>query len=213
MSFDDVFEKHFPEMSQKIFEQALQKQLKNLRESGSKTFSECFSSIPEKTREVIVNTAWKNALLKAVEEMELAEASRTATDAFRASREEPAEHITKREKRSAMTKEEFLALTSEEIKAIEDAQRLNAYYSADNSFPERSEQSVLNKYGYSVAQGNGMSKKQRQEKLADLIDYGIVTKWEVIRHLEYLIKINGKKEDNYIAVLKWKEDLAYVKTL
>lgn len=75
---------------------------------------------------------------------------------------------------------------------------------------ERAQESKLKKYGYSVAWNSPLSTKKRQELLKDLIESGKITKGYVISYLKHNIKINGKKETNEFAVLKWKEDLDYI---
>lgn len=79
--------------------------------------------------------------------------------------------------------------------------------------PERADESKLKKLGYSVSQNNGMSDYQRQRLLKSLIEKNEISKGYVISHLKYMIKINGKKEANYMAVEKWKRDLQYVLNL
>lgn len=75
---------------------------------------------------------------------------------------------------------------------------------------ERAQESKLKKYGYSVAWDSPLSTNKRQELLKHLIESGKITKGYVISYLKHNIKINGRKETNEFAVLKWKEDLDFV---
>ena len=101
-------------------------------------------------------------------------------------------------KKPIMTREEFFALDDDCI--LDD-------------YPERAEQSKLNKLGYSVSRNSGMTEKARQNLLQHIIETGLMKKWEVISHLQYLLKINGKKADNEYAAQRWQRDLEFVKKL
>lgn len=123
-----------------------------------------------------------------------------------------------------MTKEEFFALAEtgheeprshafeEWFNASDDEVSSSRYYYSD-SFPERAEKSKLYELGYSVSQETGLSDRYRRDLLESIIRSGQMTKAQVTNHLYYLIKINGKKGTNDIAVAKWKRDLEFVKTL
>lgn len=113
--------------------------------------------------------------------------------------------LAEKEKRTPriLTKEEFFALGDE--KTSQD-------YSFD-AFPERAERSKLYELGYSVSQDFGLSDRYRRDLLESIIRSGQMTKGQVANHLHYLIKINGKKGANDIALAKWKRDLEFVRTL
>lgn len=102
-----------------------------------------------------------------------------------------------------MSIEEFLAIKEDEnIKS-------NKY----DDFSEREQESILKKYGYSVAANSQLSSKQRKLLLKKLIDTKIVSKGYVISYLKYNIRINGKKANNEFAVIKWQEDLDFINNL
>lgn len=125
---------------------------------------------------------------------------------------------------SHMTKADFFALADaacdkprsqafeEWLNASDDEVSSTRYYYSD-SFPERAEKSKLYELGYSVSQESGLSDQFRRDLLESIIRSGQMTKAQVANHLYYLIKINGKKGTNDIAVAKWKRDLEFVKTL
>lgn len=98
------------------------------------------------------------------------------------------------------------------LNASDDEASSSRYYYSD-SFPERAEKSKLYELGYSVSQESGLSDQFRRDLLESIIRSGQMTKAQVANHLYYLIKINGKKGTNDIAVAKWKRDLEFVKTL
>ena len=99
---------------------------------------------------------------------------------------------------SGMSKEEFLMLADE------------PEYPETYNGPERADESILRKHGYSVAQDSFLSDSARQDLLRRLITTNAVSKGYVISYLEHIIQINGKKSTNHIALSKWKSDLQYV---
>lgn len=74
-------------------------------------------------------------------------------------------------------------------------------------------ESILKLCGYTVSQEKGFTSKERANLLANIIHNHIVSKADVIQHLNWLIHMNGKKAGNTIAKEKWEEDLAFVRTL
>ena len=71
-------------------------------------------------------------------------------------------------------------------------------------------ESPLKLSGYNVSQKEGLSQKERHFILETIIHNGIMTKGEVIRYLNYFIKMQGAKIGNEIALTKWKDDLMFV---
>ena len=130
------------------------------------------------------------------------------------------DNILSKRKKTSMTKEEFLALgkespkrtlTKEEFLALEEDDESDLFYT--NTYPERAERSKLYELGYSVSQEGGLSDRYRQDLLESIIRSGQMTKGHIISHLYHLIKINGQKGTNDIAVAKWKRDLEFVRKL
>lgn len=74
-------------------------------------------------------------------------------------------------------------------------------------------ESIYKQYGYNVSQIDGLSAPYRQTLLSDIIAKRIRTKEETIQFLSMLISVNGKKKENWLALKKWQEDLAYVVSL
>lgn len=79
-----------------------------------------------------------------------------------------------------------------------------------NNYFNRKEKSLLNIYGYNVNILNGLTARKRQEILAFLMDFEIMSKNEISNHLQMLIDTNGKQYNNRYAVLKWEEDNEFV---
>ena len=102
-----------------------------------------------------------------------------------------------------LTREEFLTVNLDDIDS-------DTFEAINYTPPERAQESKLKKYGYSVAWDNHLSTKKRQDLLRDLIESGKVSKGYVISYLKHNIQINGKKESNEFAVMKWKEDLDFI---
>lgn len=74
-------------------------------------------------------------------------------------------------------------------------------------------ESTLKLCGYSVSQEKGFTSQERAALLSNIIHNHVATKPDVIRHLNWLIHMNGKKAGNDIAREKWEEDLAFVRKL
>ena len=96
---------------------------------------------------------------------------------------------------------------------LSEAEDEPSYEFASKDFPDRAEQSLLNKRGYNVGQTDDLPDWKRQEILRDIIDSGELTQGYICSHLKYLIKINGKKDANWLAVQKWQRDLDFVQNL
>ena len=107
-------------------------------------------------------------------------------------------------RRRILSKEEFLSIEPNEYDSQE------SFDSLFHTPPERASESRLKKYGYSVALDSPLSTKKRQELLQGLIESRKVSRGYVISYLKHNIQINGKKESNEFAVMKWKEDLDFV---
>ena len=78
-------------------------------------------------------------------------------------------------------------------------------------FPERAQQSILNKRGYNVGQKDNLSTYERQSILKSVITSGELSKGWICSYLNYMIKIPGKRENNWLAREKWQEDLEFVR--
>jgi TPR repeat protein len=86
---------------------------------------------------------------------------------------------------------------------------LRMYSSMDSGGAFLASESPLKLCCYSVSQTDGLSDRERQYIISQVIDKNILQKREVIRYLEYFINMNGKKRGNEIALSKWKADLAF----
>lgn len=108
-----------------------------------------------------------------------------------------------------------LVLADTILKGFEDVnwglERIDVSYNGD--YPERRDISKLKEYGYSVSQDSALTDDARQELLHFLITTKKVSKSYVICYLKHMIQINGRKETNYIAMKKWRNDLEYVMKL
>ena len=79
--------------------------------------------------------------------------------------------------------------------------------------PLMNQYSLLNLCGYNVNQKDDLSSKTRQAVLKYVIVNKLMSKPDVIKHLDYYINLNGSQSNKKIAVRKWKEDLDYVNNL
>lgn len=71
-------------------------------------------------------------------------------------------------------------------------------------------ESELKMYGYSVSKADGLTSAQRQSRLAQLMDSGLIPKSKIISHLDLLIKMNYRKEKMEDACYAWKDDRRFV---
>ena len=83
-------------------------------------------------------------------------------------------------------------------------------YSGSNSDYYLSDESVLKIHGYSVSKKDGLSSRERQAILSDIIDNGYATKREVIKYLNFFINQRKELFQYTEACDKWQEDLNYV---
>lgn len=87
------------------------------------------------------------------------------------------------------------------------------YDKTDNTdFEIEQSQSILYKYGYNVKSKENLSQKQRQIILASLVESNILTRIEIINHLNTLIDRGSKIQNWKDATQKWKQDKHYVET-
>lgn len=85
------------------------------------------------------------------------------------------------------------------------------YNKIDNTdFEIEQSQSILYKYGYNVKSKQNLSQKQRQIILASLVESNILTRAEIISHLNTLIDRGNKIPSWKDATQKWKQDKYYV---
>ena len=65
--------------------------------------------------------------------------------------------------------------------------------------------------GYNVNEQNGLTEKERHFIIADILDYGDMTKADIKDYLNRFVAFNGSKEGNEKARQKWKCDLEFTK--
>lgn len=101
--------------------------------------------------------------------------------------------------------EKYKALITRIVLVNENGNEADANYFAVES--------TLKLCGYTVSQERGFTAEDRARLLSNMIYNGIVSKSEVIQHINWLIHMNGKKAANFIAKEKWEEDLNFVRNL
>ena len=79
--------------------------------------------------------------------------------------------------------------------------------------PLMNQYSLLNLCGYNVGQKDNLSPYTRHEVLRYVIANKLMSKPDVIKHLDYYINLNSSQSSKRLAVKKWKEDLDYVNNL
>ena len=93
--------------------------------------------------------------------------------------------------------------------------RQNGIY-RETQYDNLAQESVLKQFGYSVNQADDIPPIQRKNILAAIVDYGILTKSEIVSYLEYFIRSRRtqKLRDGSLkyrtAIDKWREDIDWI---
>ena len=88
----------------------------------------------------------------------------------------------------------------------------NNYENDDTFFYNLSSESTLHLCGYTVSQNSYLTDDERQNILAYLVDKHILTKSEIISHLNFLIRTNRYNRNMEIALLYWNSDLNFIRS-
>ncbi len=78
---------------------------------------------------------------------------------------------------------------------------------------ELNAESLLHSLGYNVSEKEGLSPQYRHKLLKAILKEKVMTKMQVLSHLDYLIRRNGQKEHMESARAKWEDDRYYVSRL
>ena len=70
--------------------------------------------------------------------------------------------------------------------------------------------SELNLLGYSVNSIDGLTAYERKKLLTEIMDSGVLSKHEIMNHLEWLINTRAGMDRMINAVAEWENDLAFV---
>lgn len=83
-------------------------------------------------------------------------------------------------------------------------------YDEEMDYGNLRQYSELNLYGYTVAKSADMTSSNRQQLLRQLIDNGLMSKHQIVNHLEWLIHRQSGRIMMEDACDCWKEDLKFV---
>lgn len=86
--------------------------------------------------------------------------------------------------------------------------KLEYYQTTENQYHMK-DQSDLKLYGYSVSKTDGLSQKERQELIGQLIGAGLMEQHQIINHLEWLIRSHQYDERFDDACYAWQNDLEF----
>lgn len=86
--------------------------------------------------------------------------------------------------------------------------RLEYYHIPDIQFHMK-EKSDLRLYGYSVSKTDGLPQKERQELIGQLISAGLMEQYQIINHLEWLIRTHNHDNKYDDACNAWRNDLEF----
>lgn len=88
---------------------------------------------------------------------------------------------------------------------------LPANYKSENDEIEiKQKQSILYQYGYNVKTKENLSDKQRHLILSMVVESNILTRTQIISHLDTLIERGNKIPNWKDATIKWKQDRHYI---
>ena len=73
-------------------------------------------------------------------------------------------------------------------------------------------ESILKQEGYTVSQKEDLLDGERQNILNSVLTRGLMTKWDVIEHIELQISLRKNNSMYATAISKWERDLQYIKT-
>lgn len=79
-----------------------------------------------------------------------------------------------------------------------------------SGFSELRKNSYLNLLGYSVNANDGLTSEDRHRLLSKIIDCRLLSKSEIMNHLEWLIRTRGNMPHMENAVFEWRADLRFV---
>lgn len=71
-------------------------------------------------------------------------------------------------------------------------------------------ESLLHSYGYNVNEYTGLSSHQRQKILADIIASHRISKSDIMKHIDLLIRMHHRDPRYDVAVAKWTDDLRFL---
>lgn len=72
-------------------------------------------------------------------------------------------------------------------------------------------ESILRQEGYTVSQKEALSDGERQNILKSVLLRGLMTKWDIIEHIELQISLRKNNSIYNTAILKWERDLQYIR--
>lgn len=79
------------------------------------------------------------------------------------------------------------------------------------NFSSWAAESILKQCGYSVAKNNNLTTKERHVILEFAVETGIMSKDDVLSHLEWLVRQNSSRPSFKEAVSKWNDDIRYLR--
>lgn len=79
-----------------------------------------------------------------------------------------------------------------------------------NGFNELRKNSYLNLLGYSVNVNDGLTCEDRHNLLGRIMDFQLLSKSEIMNHLEWLLRTRGNMPHMENAIFEWRTDLRFV---
>ncbi len=83
-------------------------------------------------------------------------------------------------------------------------------WNENNKLNSMQSNSILKEYGYTVSKQSSLNSTDRQAILAEMVDNGIITKYEIISYLNFFISLRNRDPSMEDAVDCWKQDIDFI---
>ena len=67
--------------------------------------------------------------------------------------------------------------------------------------------------GYTVSQKEGLSDYERQQILLSVMRRNLMSKWQIIEHIELQISLRRNNKMYSMAISKWERDLSFLRKI
>lgn len=86
------------------------------------------------------------------------------------------------------------------------------YFNKSNDFDSYNTESILRQFGYNVNAQENLSLEERHKILEIILNNSIMSKNEIISHLNFLINSRKNQINMFNAISKWNDDIKFVHT-
>lgn len=87
------------------------------------------------------------------------------------------------------------------------------YFNKSNNFDSYNTESILRQFGYNVNAQENLSANERHKIIEIILNNGIMSKNEIISHLNFLTNSRKNQANMFNAISKWNDDIKFVHTI